>query len=131
MKNFLRPIFVASFAVFLAMVASVPSDAASRAAGRSSYDGSWSVAIYTTRGDCGSVRAALRIYGGRVYAEDSSYQAYGAVNASGAIRVTVASSGRSASGTGRLTRTYGSGRWRTATGECLGTWAAQRRAAEY
>ena len=127
MKNLLRPIFVVAFAVLLLAVASIPSDAARRAAARSSYDGVWSVAIYTTRGDCGSVRAALRIYGGRVYAEDASYQAYGAVSAGGAIRVTVASGGRSASGSGRLTRNYGSGRWRTASGQCLGTWAAQRR----
>ena len=26
------------------------------------FDGSWSVAIYTQRGDCGSVRVAARIY---------------------------------------------------------------------
>jgi hypothetical protein len=41
----------------------------------SSYDGTWSVAIYTLRGDCGSLRAALRIAGGRVYSGDGSYQA--------------------------------------------------------
>lgn len=131
MKDFLRPIFIAAFAVLLAAVASIPSNAAPRAAGRSSFDGTWSVAIYTTRGDCGSVRAALRIYGGRVYSEDASYQAYGAVSAGGAIRVTVASGGQSASGFGRLMRNYGSGRWRTATGQCFGTWAAQRRTAEW
>jgi hypothetical protein len=48
----------------------------------------WSVAIYTLRGDCGSLRAALRIIGGRVYSGDGSYQAYGNVGAGGAIRVT-------------------------------------------
>jgi hypothetical protein len=129
MKNFLRPIFVGAFAVLLATLASIPSNA--RSVARSSFDGSWSVAIYTTRGDCGSVRAALRIYGGRVYAEDSSYQATGAVSSGGAIRVTVASGGQAASGSGRLSRNSGSGRWRTASGQCFGTWAAERRTAEY
>jgi hypothetical protein len=47
------------------------------------------VAVYTLRGDCGSIRAALRIVGGRVYSEDQSYQAYGAVGSGGTIRVTL------------------------------------------
>jgi hypothetical protein len=38
----------------------------------SPYDGTWSVTIYTLRGNCGSVRAAVRIVGGRVYSEDQS-----------------------------------------------------------
>jgi hypothetical protein len=49
-------------------------------------DGAWSVAIYTLRGDCGSVRAAVRIVGGRVYSEDQSYRASGAVGANWPIR---------------------------------------------
>ena len=106
-----------------------PSDAARRAGRGSSYDGTWSVAVYTQRGDCGSVRAALRIVGGRVYSGDGSYQAYGAVGAGGAIRVTLVRGGRSASGSGRLSYTSGGGRWRTAGGECFGTWSASRYAA--
>jgi hypothetical protein len=58
----------------LVVITNVSSDAARRVTGGSSYDGTWSVAIYTLRGDCGSVRAALRIVGGRVYSE--GYQAY-------------------------------------------------------
>ena len=56
----------------------------------------------TLRGDCGSVRAALRIVGGRVYSEDQSYQAYGAVGSGGAIHVTLVRGGELASGSGRL-----------------------------
>ena len=55
-------------------ITDAPSDAARRVAKGSSYDGTWSVAIYTLRGDCGSLRAALRIVGGRVYSADGSYQ---------------------------------------------------------
>jgi hypothetical protein len=109
------------------LLSSAPSDAARRLASRSAYDGQWSVAIYTQRGDCGALRAALRIIGGRVYSVDQSYQAYGAVGAGGAIRVTVVSGGRSASGSGRLSRVSGSGRWRSSRGECIGTWSASRR----
>jgi hypothetical protein len=68
----------------------IPTNAAHRGGG-SAYDGTWSVAIYTLRGDCGSVRVAAQIVGGRVYSKDQSYQANGAVGANGVIRVSVAS----------------------------------------
>ncbi len=58
------------------------------------------MAIYTPRGDCGSVRVAARMVGGRVYSEDHSYQASGVVSANGAVRVSVTGAGRSASGWG-------------------------------
>ena len=72
------------------LLACGPTNAARRVGG-SPYDGTWSVAIYTLRGDCGSVRVATRIVGGRVYSKDQSYQANGAVGANGVIRVSVAS----------------------------------------
>lgn len=116
----------------LALIAATSSsDAARRLTARSNYDGEWSVAIYTQRGDCGAVRAALRIIHSRVYATDGSYQAYGAVGPGGAIRVTVSSGGRSAAGFGRLSRSSGAGRWRTSNGECSGTWSASRRPEYY
>ncbi len=128
MKNPFRSTFVATFAALLLATASIPSNAATRPAATSRFDGRWSVVIYTLRGDCdASVRAALRIFGGRVYSEDQSYQAYGAVAPGGAIRVTVASGNRSANGSGRLSQNLGGGRWRTATGECSGQWTAERR----
>src|SRR5215469_6903713 len=56
------------------LLACNPTNAAHRGGG-SAYDGTWSVAIYTLRGNCGSVRVAARIVGGRVYSKDESYQA--------------------------------------------------------
>jgi hypothetical protein len=123
MKNFLRAIFAAGFATLLITSASVPSDAV--AAGN--FDGSWSVVINTLRGDCGSsLRYGVRIVGGHVVGQDGGYSVAGAVAPSGAIRVTVAEGGRSASGVGRLVGNSGSGVWRTSTGECSGQWAAAR-----
>ncbi len=113
------------------VVTTSASNAARRAQTRSSYDGTWSVVIYTLRGDCGSVRAALRIVGGRVYSGDSSYQANGAVGGGGAVRVTLVRGGQWAFGSGRLSNSSGSGRWRTSGGECLGTWSATRYASYY
>ena len=109
------------------LLAGTPTNAARRGAG-SAYDGIWSVAIYTLRGDCGSVRVAARIVGGRVYSKDQSYQANGAVGANGVIRVSVASGRLSASGSGRLTNNSGAGRWSSSAGECSGSWSASRRA---
>ena len=80
---------------------------------------------------CGSLRAALRIICGRVYSGDRSYQAYGAVGAGGAIRVTLIRGSQSASGSGRLSSNSGAGRWRTSGGECFGSWSATRQAAYY
>src|SRR5215471_7243678 len=107
-----------------------PTNAAHRGGG-SPYDGTWSVAIYALRGDCTSVRAAVRIVGGRVYSDDQNYQSSGDVGANGVIRVTVAGAGRSASGSGRLTNNSGAGRWSSSTGECSGSWSASRRAGYY
>ena len=98
MRAFSRLIFSVTIAALFIAIASSPSDAARRAQTGSSYDGTWSVVIYTLRGDCGSIRAALRIIGGRVYSGDSSYQAYGAVGGGGAVYVTLLRGSQSAAG---------------------------------
>ena len=125
MKALSRPLLAT-----VLLLACTPTNAAHRGGG-SAYDGTWSVAIYTLRGDCASVRVAARIAGGRVYSKDESYQANGAVGANGVIRVSVASGRLSASGSGRLSHDSGAGRWRSSTGECSGTWSASRRAGYY
>jgi hypothetical protein len=129
MKNLSRLLLAPTIAAAL-LLACTPTNAAHRGGG-SAYDGTWSVAIYTLRGDCGSVRVAARIVGSRVYSEDQSYQANGAVGANGVIRVAVAGAGRSASGSGRLSHNAGAGRWWSPRGECSGSWSASRRASYY
>jgi hypothetical protein len=129
MKHLSRLLLAPTLAAVLLLVCT-PTNAARRVSG-SPYDGTWSVAIYTLRGDCGSVRVAVRIVGGRMYSEDQSYQASGTVGASGVVRASVAGAGRSASGSGRLSRNYGSGSWRSSRGECSGSWSASRRAGYY
>ena len=127
--GYLRLMIAPTLAAVL-LLASTPSNAARRVGG-SAYDGTWSVAIYTLRGDCGSVRVAARIVGSRVYSENQSYQASGVVSANGAVRVSVTGADRSASGWGRLSRNSGAGRWRSSRGECSGSWSATRRAGYY
>ena len=113
------------------LLACTPTNAAHRGGG-SAFDGTWSVAIYTQRGACGSIRvAAVRIVGGRMLSEDQSYQASGTVGANGLVRESVAGAGGSASGSGRLSQNSGAGRWSSSRGECSGTWSASRRAGYY
>ena len=129
MKDLSRLLLAPTLAVVV-LLACTPTNAAHRAGG-SAYDGIWSVAIYTLRGNCGSVRVAARIVGGRVYSKDESYQSNGAVSANGVIRVSVVSGRLSASGSGRLSNNSGAGRWSSSTGECSGSWSASRRASYY
>ena len=60
----LSPLLLAPIVAVVLLLACAPTNAARRVGG-SAYDGTWSVAIYTLRGDCGSVRVAARIVGGR------------------------------------------------------------------
>ena len=129
MKDLSRLLLAPALAAMLLLACS-PTNAAHRGGG-STYDGTWSVAIYTLRGECGSVRVAAQIVGGRVYSKDQSYQANGAVGVNGVIRVSVASGRLSASGSGRLSNNSGAGSWRSSRGECSGTWSASRRAGYY
>jgi hypothetical protein len=130
MGNLSRLFLAPTLAAVLLGFAFTPLNSAPRVSG-SAYDGSWSVAIYTLRGNCGSVRAAVRIVGGRVYSEDQSYRASGGVGSNGVVRVAVSGFGRSAAGSGRLSRNSGSGSWRSSRGECSGSWSASRRAGYY
>jgi hypothetical protein len=125
--RFLSRLVIAPTLAAVLLLDCTPTNAARRGGGPP-YDGTWSVAIYTLRGDCGSVRAAVRIVGGRVYSEDQSYQASGGVGANGVVRVAVSGFGRSAAGSGRLSRNSGGGSWRSSRGECSGSWSASRRA---
>jgi hypothetical protein len=133
MKNLLRPIFALTMATLLVASSTMPSDAVPRTAGYAAtraYDGLWSVLIVTLSGDCDrGYRYPLRIVDGRVVKADSdpNYQVYGAVARSGSIGVTVAGGGKTATGHGRLSRDYGSGLWRTSSGQCSGQWTAERR----
>jgi hypothetical protein len=67
MKSLSRLLLAPTLAAVL-LLACAPTKAARRVDG-SAYDGTWSVAIYTQRGDCSSVRVATRIVGGRVYSD--------------------------------------------------------------
>ncbi len=133
MRSWSRAIFAAALVSMLVASSALPSQARrARNEPTQVFDGIWSVQIVTERGDCDrAYRYSLRIWHSRVYKteNDPNYQVSGAVSRSGAIAVAVSGSGRIASGTGRLSRTYGRGVWRTDNGSCSGVWNAEQRAA--
>jgi hypothetical protein len=69
----------------------------------------------------------VRILGGRLSAEDQSYELEGGVAPTGAVRVIVSAAGQTGGAFGRLPREAGWGRWRTSLGKCAGGWTAARR----
>lgn len=98
-----------------------------------SYDGLWSVLIITEEGTCDrGYRYAVRIKRGHIgHADPSSsgFNIQGRVASSGSIRVSVVRGDKRADGSGRMTKTSGTGKWRSAKGECTGIWTAERRGA--
>ena len=111
------------------IIASAAMPAAAPAAAKSTFDGTWSVLIVTEKGTCDrAYRYPIKISNGTVdYAGSASFTVTGTVQPSGAVTVTVARGNQSASGAGRLSPTDGTGFWKAATGECSGTWTAERR----
>jgi hypothetical protein len=115
----------------LAILASsiVPAFPAPMGAAKPSHDGNWSVLIVTEKGTCDrAYRYPVRIQNGSVgYAGSASFTVSGKVGDKGAVTVTVARGSQSATGQGHLSLTDGGGRWTAASGECSGTWTAERR----
>jgi len=119
-----------AFAALAILAASaVPASPAPISAAKPNFDGTWSVLIVTERGTCDrAYRYPVRIRNGSVgYAGEASFDVTGRVGANGAVTVTVSHGDQSARGSGMLSASDGAGHWRTASGECSGTWTAERR----
>ena len=123
--------FIRSSASALAALAILASavPAVAPAAAKSGFDGTWSVLIVTEKGTCDrAYRYPIKIDNGSVgYAGDGSFTVSGKVQPTGAVTVTVARGNQSANGAGRLSPTGGTGSWIAGSGECSGTWTAERR----
>ena len=121
----------ASALTALAMLAlsAVPASPAPMSASKPNFDGSWSVLIVTEQGKCDrAYRYPVKIENGSVgYAGSAAFTVSGKVGAKGEVTVTVARGSQSANGTGVMSATDGSGRWTAGSGDCSGTWTAERR----
>jgi hypothetical protein len=114
----------------LTILAATAVPASAPATAKSNFDGHWSVLIVTQKGTCDrAYRYPVRIQNGAVgYAGSASFTVSGKVGDNGAVTVLVARGSTSAKGQGRLSGTDGSGLWTASSGECSGTWTAERRA---
>ena len=121
----------ASALTALAMLAisAVPASTSPMSAAKPNFDGAWSVLIVTEKGTCDrAYRYPVKIQNGSVgYAGSASFTVSGTVGAKGEVTVTVARGSQSATGTGAMSGTDGSGIWKSAGGDCSGTWTAERR----
>ena len=93
-------------------------------------DGVWSVLIITEKGQCDrGYRFPVRIARGKVghLNPSSSFNIAGKVSPGGGVIVKISRGQQSASGSGRIGGSSGSGKWKTASGECSGVWTAERR----
>jgi hypothetical protein len=113
----------------LLTASALPASPAPMSASKQSFDGAWSVLIVTEKGTCDrAYRYPVRISNGSVgYAGQASFDVSGNVGASGAVTVTVSKGNQRARGSGHLSATGGSGRWVAGSGECSGSWTAERR----
>src|SRR5262245_20350628 len=107
----------------------VPASPAPMSAAKPSFDGTWSVLIVTEKGTCDrAYRYPVKIENGSVgYAGSASFNVSGKVGDNGAVTVMVSRGSQSARGTGRMSGTDGAGTWTAGSGECSGTWTAERR----
>jgi len=98
---------------------------------RTSFDGSWSVLIITDAGTCDrAYRYGMRIAGGRLYYDGGmGVVLSGQVTSKGNVRVYLRQGDAVAQGSGRLSKSAGSGRWQgtSPTLRCSGHWQAERR----
>jgi hypothetical protein len=116
-----------AFAILTA--SAFPAAPAPMSASKQSFDGTWSVLIVTEKGTCDrAYRYPVRISNGSVgYAGEASFNVSGSVGPNGSVTVMVSKGNQSARGSGQLSATDGSGRWVAGSGECSGTWTAERR----
>ena len=114
---------------FAALTGAMAPAFAAPTASAKGFDGGWSVLIVTEKGTCDrAYRYPVKIENGSVgYAGSASFNVSGKVGDNGSVTVTVSRGSQSAKGTGRMSASDGTGTWIAGSGECSGTWTAERR----
>ena len=115
--------------VLAALAAAAALPALSPAEALPGYDGVWSVVIITKEGICDpSYRYPIRITNGNLgNAGTAAVSISGKVGKNGAVTVNVSTGDKTATGTGRLAGSTGTGSWSGGNGACHGVWQAERR----
>jgi hypothetical protein len=97
------------------------------------FDGSWKMVLVTTSGHCGQIRIGMAVKGGHISATSGRFVTHkialaGLISGSGQTKINGVAGPRQAIGTGRFTKTKGSGKWNGTgpSGVCSGYWVAVR-----
>jgi hypothetical protein len=102
--------------------------AADTAVARTIYDGWWNLTFITRRGACDpSYNFTVQIRNG-IVSHPNLVKFRGRVYRSGSVRASVTVHDKYASGSGRMSRNHGQGRWagRSGKARCSGIWTARR-----
>ena len=115
-----------AFASLLALLIAAPTVGTASAV--TIYDGQWSLTISTERGSCDSAYHFVVDINNGIVSHPNLVRLRGRVAKGGSVRVSVATADKFASGSGRLTKTSGRGRWSGHSGgdRCSGSWTAQK-----
>lgn len=115
-----------------ALAASVVAPASATAIA-APFDGNWKMLVVTTSGHCGKIPVGLGIGHGRIHSSRGSFVFHpikltGRISASGHANLQAVAGPRIAKGTGRFSRSKGSGTWSGTgpSGLCSGVWTATR-----
>ena len=94
-----------------------------------SFDGNWSVVVYTRSGPCDAAyRFSGQIVNGMIVYNGGGIDLAGRVRSNGAASLRVSSGSAYAVASGHLTASRGAGTWygQASGGRCAGNWVAQR-----
>lgn len=129
--QFLRPLGHAVFVAAFTVMAIILAGSSEPVRAQSSFDGSWSILIITDTGECDrAYRYGIRIVRGQiVYDGEAGVTFTGHVERNGRVAASVGRGEQSATASGRLSASSGSGTWKglSSTGACSGRWQAERR----
>jgi|SRR3954470_2670479 hypothetical protein len=111
-------------AALLLVLTAMPAEARPTGA----YDGTWNVVFATQRGNCSATNSVPFAVSGSRVSSAGGGQVTGGIGHGGVVSVAIRVGASHASGTGRLSRNFGAGRWSgIITGDrCSGSWQATR-----
>jgi hypothetical protein len=97
------------------------------------YDGNWNMVLVTTNGHCGVIRIGMAVKGGHISATSGKFVMHkialaGLISGSGTTKLNGVAGPRQAKGSGKFTRSKGTGKWNGTgpSGVCSGVWTAAR-----
>ena len=119
-RSFGPSTLVAAFAICIAL------SSGTSAAASSKFDGVWSVRMVAKSGSCPESSFPIRVLEGLVSLPLPGATVEGAIRRDGSVKLNISNSIQVVNATGTIVGSTGSGRWRSPTASCDGTWTAQK-----